>query len=92
MKDPDPFVLELSLPAVLTVTKGKYEPRYASLKGIMAAKRKPLEEKDATAYASGLSVEKMEEPPARPDGRVVGEGPEAVVELVRLLREEAKAL
>jgi hypothetical protein len=35
------------MPAVVTITKGEYEPRYPSLKGIMAAKKKPLEEKDA---------------------------------------------
>ena len=40
-------VVELKRPCVLTITKGAYEPRYASLKGIMAAKRKPLEEKPA---------------------------------------------
>ena len=39
--------VEAPLPAVLTVTKGAYEPRYASLKGIMAAKRKPLERVDS---------------------------------------------
>ena len=85
-------LVEMDLPAVATVTKGKYEPRYASLKGIMAAKRKPLEEKDVEAPAAALIVEGMEPPPARPEGRVVGEGPEAAAELVRLLREEAKVL
>ncbi|NCG57280.1 MAG: electron transfer flavoprotein beta subunit/FixA family protein, partial [Proteobacteria bacterium] len=30
--------------------------------------------------------------PPRPEGRVVGEGPEAVEELIRLLREEAKVI
>ncbi|GIS78663.1 MAG: hypothetical protein CM1200mP14_02290 [Gammaproteobacteria bacterium] len=40
-------VVEADLPAVLTLPKGEYEPRYASLKGIMAAKRKPLEEREA---------------------------------------------
>ncbi len=85
-------VVEVDLPAVLTITKGEYEPRYASLKGIMAAKRKPLEQKDATAVESKLRVTKMTEPAARSAGRIVGEGPDAVPELVRLLREEANAL
>ena len=85
-------VVEVPLPAVLTVTKGDFEPRYASLKGIMAAKRKPLEKKDASTAESRLSVDALELPPARPEGRVVGEGPEAVAELVRLLREEAKVI
>jgi len=85
-------ILEMDLPAVITVTKGKIEPRYASLKGIMAAKRKPLEEKDAQGGESRLIVRNLSYPPQRPAGRVVGEGPEAAPELVRLLREEAKAL
>jgi electron transfer flavoprotein beta subunit len=85
-------VVEVALPAVLTVTKGAFEPRYASLKGIMAAKRKPLERKDAAGAASRLVVDALELPPARPEGRVVGEGAEAVTELVRLLREEAKVI
>ncbi len=84
--------VEVRTPAVLSITKGAFEPRYASLKGIMAAKRKPLEEKEAQAAPSRLQIEQMDYPPERPEGRVVGEGPEAVDELVRLLREEAKAL
>lgn len=85
-------VVELDLPAVVTVTKGRYEPRYASLRGIMMAKRKPLVEKEAPVVEAGLVVERLELPPARPEGRIVGEGAEAVPELVRLLREEAKVL
>ncbi len=85
-------VVEVGLPAVLTITKGAYEPRYASLKGIMAAKRKPLEEKEAASVPSRLRVARLTEPPARGAGQIVGEGPDAVPELVRLLREEANAL
>ena len=85
-------VLEMDLPGLVTMTKGKFEPRYASLKGIMAAKRKPLEEKEAQTVESRLVVKKLSYPPERPAGRVVGEGADAAPELVRLLREEAKAL
>jgi len=85
-------ILEMNVPAVITITKGKFEPRYASLKGIMAAKRKPLEEKDAQGGESRLVVRDLSYPPERPAGRVVGEGPDAAAELVRLLREEAKTL
>lgn len=84
--------LELDLPAVVTITKGKFEPRYASLRGIMAAKRKPMEEKDAQVGEARLVVKKLAYPPERPAGRIVGKGPEAAVELVKLLREEAKAV
>jgi len=85
-------IVEMDLPGVITMTKGKFEPRYASLKGIMAAKRKPLDEKDAQGSDDRLEVRKLAYPPERPAGRIVGEGPEAAGELVRLLREEAKAL
>jgi electron transfer flavoprotein beta subunit len=85
-------VVEAELPAVLTITKGEQEPRLASLKGIMAAKKKPLEEKPAQGGESRIRVRALREPAARPAGRIVGEGPDAVPELVRLLREEAKAI
>jgi electron transfer flavoprotein beta subunit len=84
--------VEVALPAVLTITKGTFDPRFASLKGIMAAKRKPLEQKDAQVAESRLTVRSLELPPDRPEGRILGEGPDAVPELVRLLREEAKVL
>lgn len=85
-------VVEAPLPAVVTITKGKFEPRYPSLKGIMAAKRKPLEEKDAQLATSRLQIRQLTPPPERPAGRIVGQGADAVPELVRLLREEAKVL
>ena len=85
-------VVEAPLPAVVTITKGKLEPRYPSLKGIMAAKKKPLEEKEAQLPASRIQVRELTPPPERPAGRIVGQGPDAVVELVRLLKEEAKVL
>lgn len=85
-------VVEVDLPAVLCMTKGPNEPRLAALKGIMAAKKKPLDQKDAAGGESRLTVTSLNEPAPRPAGRVVGEGPDAVPELVRLLREEANAL
>ncbi len=85
-------VVEADLPALVTITKGAYEPRYASLKGIMAAKRKPLDQKEVSTEGPRLSVVRYEYPPERAAGKVVGEGPDAVPELVRLLREEANAL
>ena len=85
-------VVALKRPCVLTVTKGAYEPRYASLKGIMAAKKKPLEEKPAAVGESGTTVEALVAPPDRKPGRIVGQGPDAVPELLRLLREEAKVV
>lgn len=85
-------IVDADLPAVLTITKGTYEPRYASLKGIMAAKRKPLDTRPAEIAPSRVTVHSLTPPPERPAGKIVGEGPDAVPELVRLLREEANAL
>ena len=85
-------VVELPLPCILTLTKGAYEPRYPSLKGIMAAKKKPLEEKPAQPGDAGTRLEKLSYPPERKAARIVGQGPDAVPELVRLLREEAKVI
>jgi electron transfer flavoprotein beta subunit len=85
-------VVEAGLPAVVTITKGEYEPRLPSLKGIMAAKKKPLAEKDAQLGTSRIQVRELMPPPERPAGRIVGQGSDAVPELVRLLREEAKVL
>ena len=85
-------VVEVDLPAVLCMTKGPNEPRLAALKGIMAAKKKPLETKDAVDGGSRVVIGSLSEPPPRPAGRVVGEGADAVPELVRLLRDEAGVL
>ncbi len=84
--------LEVALPALLTCTKGLNEPRYASLKGIMAAKKKVIEEQDATGLQDLLATRAMELPPARAEGRILGEGAAAVDELVRVLRQEAKVI
>ena len=84
--------VEFPLPAVVTIDEGVARPRLPSLKGIMAAKKKPLDVKPAQLGAVRLTVEKMELPPDRPPGRIIGEGADAVPELVRLLQEEAKVL
>jgi electron transfer flavoprotein beta subunit len=81
-----------ALPAVLTCEKGLNTPRLPSLKGIMAAKKKPLETKPAALGAATFEVLGLELPPERQPGRIVGEGVEAVPVLVSLLRTEAKVL
>jgi electron transfer flavoprotein beta subunit len=85
-------IVEFPLPAVVTVDEGMPRARYPSLKGIMAAKKKPLEVKPAQLGDEHLVLETMELPPERAAGRIVGEGPGAVPELVRLLHAEAKVL
>ena len=84
--------LQFPLPAVLTIDEGIARPRLATLKGIMAAKKKPLDVRPAQLGKVALTVEAMALPAERAGGRIVGEGPEAVTELVRLLRTEAKVL
>jgi len=96
-------VVECALPALFTCEKGLNEPRYASLTGIMKAKKKPIEEKNAAAL--GLGPEQV-----GPDGSgarrtrilplaergackfIDGEPREAVRQLVQLLRGEAKVI
>ncbi len=85
-------LVELPLPAVITADKGLNQPRFASLKGIMAAKKKPIEERPADLGTPALEVVSLELPASRAAGRIVGEGVAAVPELVRVLREEAKVI
>ena len=84
--------VEFPLPAVISIDEGVARPRLPSLKGIMAAKKKPLDVRPAQLGAARLTVTKIELPADRPPGRIVGEGPNAVAELERLLHEEAKVL
>src|SRR6266853_147986 len=91
-------IFDLPLPAVVSAQKGLNEPRYPTLKGIMGAKKKEIKEVKAAdvgmaAEPPVLSVVKLESLPPRPPGRIVqGEPAEAVKELVRALREDAKAI
>jgi electron transfer flavoprotein beta subunit len=95
-------VVECALPCVLTAQKGLNEPRYASLKGIMAAKKKPIAEKklaelgvpEADSANAKVRWLKLELPPPRQACKMVpGDDPvSAGKELVRLLREEAKVI
>ena len=85
-------MVEFPLPAVVTIDEGIARPRYPALKGIMAAKKKPLESKPAQLGPVRVTVKSMELPPERPAGRIIGNGADAVPELVRLLQTEAKVL
>jgi electron transfer flavoprotein beta subunit len=88
------------LPALVSAQKGLNEPRYAALKGIMAAKKKPLTVLDAAglgldaaALEPKLRVTRLELPPPRPPVRMIeGDAAAQAAELVRLLHEEAKVI
>ncbi|MCL5028443.1 MAG: electron transfer flavoprotein subunit beta/FixA family protein [Bacteroidetes bacterium] len=85
-------VVESELPAVITAQKGLNEPRYASLKGIMAAKKKVIEEKPALQVDNLTEILKMKKPAPKSPGRILGSDSTAVSELVKLLHEEAKVI
>jgi electron transfer flavoprotein beta subunit len=102
--DEGKLVTEGALPAVFTAEKALNEPRYASLKGIMAAKKKPLTVKTladlalntADFGAAGAKVQMVgcEYPKTKAAGRMI-EGEtvqEKVANLVKALREEAKVI
>ena len=84
--------IEFPLPAVLTIDEGLNTPRLPNLKGIMAAKKKPLDSRPAQLGDVKVRVTRVELPAERPPGRILGEGVAAVPELVRVLQTEAKVL
>ncbi len=91
-------VVEFKLPVVLSAQKGLNEPRYETLKGIMAAKKKEIrtvtmEELGLKDLENSMIVSKIEPPPPRPAGKILQGAPEEMTkELVNLLRNEAKVI
>ena len=84
-------VVEGALPAVITAQKGLNEPRYASLKGIMAAKKKTIEELEAASVTSVAHISALVLPPERPAGRKLEGDPAAQAQaLLQALKDEAK--
>lgn len=96
-------VVDVKLPAVISCEKGLNEPRYASLPGIMKAKKKELKKiglagvgltaEEVGAAGSATKTERYVPLSERPACRMIeGEPAQAVAELVRALREDAKAV
>jgi electron transfer flavoprotein beta subunit len=93
-------IVEGKLPAVITAQKGLNTPRYASLKGIMADKKKQISVQTLASLSltaddlkPRLSIEQITLPPSRPPGKILkGEVAEVVPQLVKLLHEEAKII
>jgi electron transfer flavoprotein beta subunit len=96
-------VIELTLPALVSCEKGLNEPRYASLPGIMKAKKKEirkialgdtgLDGGQVGAAAAQSKIDKYLPLPERPPVKMIeGEAADQAKELVRLLREEAKVV
>jgi electron transfer flavoprotein beta subunit len=84
--------IEVNLPAVVTCDLRLNEPRYASLPNIMKAKKKPIEQMNASDLGIDTTPRvqqiKVEEPPARKAGIKVS----SVAELVQKLKNEAKVI
>ncbi|HEX7154454.1 MAG TPA: electron transfer flavoprotein subunit beta/FixA family protein [Thermoanaerobaculia bacterium] len=95
-------ILEAPTPAVVTAQKGLNEPRYASLKGIMAAKKVAVDTKSVTdlglteadVFNARVVFVSLELPPEKSGGRKVdGADPNvAAQEILKYIREQAKAL
>ncbi|MGH2692592.1 MAG: electron transfer flavoprotein subunit beta/FixA family protein [Actinomycetota bacterium] len=87
-------VVESALPALVTVTAGATTPRYPTLKGIMAAKQKPVERPSladlgltAEAVQATQTVAEVKPAPERQAGEVVEDNESAVEKVVQLLKE-----
>jgi len=84
--------IEINVPAIVTCDLRLNEPRYASLPNIMKAKKKPIEQINASDLGVDTSPRieqtKVEEPPKRKAGIKVS----SVAELVQKLKNEAKVI
>jgi electron transfer flavoprotein beta subunit len=93
-------VVEVALPAMITAQKGLNEPRYPSMKGIMKAKKKPMQKMtladiglDDSQVAPKVKALSLSLPETRAAGKIVpGEPAQAAQELAKLLHEEAKII
>lgn len=93
------LVLETALPALITTQRGLNDPRYASLPGIMKAKKKPIDTRPLSETGTDPGDPMMQTialrlPPQRTAGRIIeGEGAaDKAAALVKALREEVKVI
>jgi electron transfer flavoprotein beta subunit len=86
------ITVETTLPAAFTAEKDLTVPRYASLRELVAARKKPIVVKDVQLPPSNLEIVSIQYPPPHPPGRIIGKGVDAVPSLVKLLHEEAKVI
>jgi len=80
---------EVTLPAIVSCQKGMAEQRIPNMRGIMAARTKPLKVVEPIAIQATTSIKTYDLPPAKSGVKLVAA--DNVDELVRLLKEEAKA-
>jgi electron transfer flavoprotein beta subunit len=82
-------VCEVVLPAIVSCQKGMAEQRIPNMRGIMAARTKPLKVVEPIAVQATTTIQAFDLPPAKSGVKLVAA--DNVDELVRLLKEEAKA-
>ena len=82
--------LEVDTPFALSAAKGLAEQRIPNMRGIMMAKRKPLNVVAAVDFDNPVTVARYELPPAKSSVKLID--PDNMDELVRLLHEEAKVV
>ncbi len=90
-------IVQMGHPSLVAANKGLNMPRYASLPGIMKAKKKVLKELDLTSLGvqldAKLKVTSMSLPAEKPPAKILsGDSQAQASELVKLLRDEAKVL
>ena len=81
---------EVSLPVVLSCQKGMAEARIPNMRGIMAARTKPLKVIEPVTVEAQTHVSEFVLPPAKAGVKLVS--PDNAEELIRLLHEEARAI
>ncbi|MCY4674093.1 MAG: electron transfer flavoprotein subunit beta/FixA family protein [Bacteroidetes bacterium] len=81
-----------NLPAIIGINRRIGEPRYPSFRGIMKAKRKPIEKEAAVLEFAQLRIESLALPASRSDGKILTYEDGVAARVVALLREEAKVI
>ena len=81
---------EVILPMIISCQKGMAEQRIPNMRGIMAARTKPLKVVDPVATNAHTSIKEFSLPPAKTGVKLIA--PDQMDELVKLLKEEAQVI
>ena len=81
---------EVNLPVVISCQKGMAEQRIPNMRGIMAARTKPLKVVEASIQTATTSIQQFDLPAAKSGVKLID--PTQMDELVKLLKEEAKVI
>ena len=84
--------VQVALPALFTAQKGLAEARYPGLKGIMAAKKKPLETLELSPAASPSTVKALALPPPRGEMQSIEASADGMTTLLGALRADKKVI